>query len=84
MTLPQTMLQARKLQEYLMFLAKKMLKLAIDTKVMLLIHEQFSSCLHPYKVRLAKKKIPFYKLIHVGIKVQSLCCNFLFFFFEVC
>ncbi len=81
MTLPQTMLQARKLQEYLMFLARKMLKLTIKTKVMLLIHKQFSNCLHPYKVCLAKKKIPFYKFIHVGIKGQSLHCNLFLFLF---
>jgi hypothetical protein len=61
------MLQARKLQDYLMFLIRKMLRLFADTKVMLLIHKQFSSCLHPYKVHLTKTKFPFYKLIHVDI-----------------
>ncbi len=80
MTLPETMLQARKLQEYLMSSTRKMLRLVVETKRMLLIHEQFSSCLHPYKVYLAKTKFSFYKLIHVGIKGPSLHCNFYFYF----
>jgi hypothetical protein len=32
-----------------------MSRLDVVTKIMLFIHKQFSSCLHPYKVHLAKK-----------------------------
>ncbi len=55
-----------------------MSRLVVDTKGLLLIHKQFSSCLHPYKVRLAKTNFSFYKLIHVGIEGASLCCNLFF------
>ncbi len=38
-----------------MFSIRKMPRLDVDTKIMVFIHKQFSSCLHPYKVHLAKK-----------------------------
>jgi hypothetical protein len=53
-----------------------------QSNVTYLFHKQFSSCLHPYKVYLAITNFPFYKLIHVGIKGQSLNCNFFFSFLK--
>ncbi len=65
---------------FLFRLTFKSFKELRSASVTYLLHKKISSCLHPYKVYLATTIFPFYKLVHVGIKCQSLNYNFLFSF----
>jgi len=84
MTLPQTMSQVRKFQKTPYVFNKKNVETYCwhQKSVTYLLHKQFSSSLHPYKVYLTKPIFPFYKLIHVSIKDHSFNCNFLFYFLK--